>query len=149
MPAQIPIKQPEQSTVYMNKPQVPTIMTLKKTAAYLISFIALGMLFPSCYYDKEETLYPFQKCDTTNVTYTQTIVPILTANCYSCHTAGNPLTTTKLDTYDGIFAVATNGKLVPAVDQTGPKPMPGNGSKLDDCSIQRIKRWVANGAKNN
>ena len=124
-------------------------MTVKKILILFSFLIALGMLVPSCYYDKEQTLYPFQKCDTTNVTYTQTIVPILSSNCYVCHTSGNPLTTTKLDTYDGIYAVAANGKLVPAVDQTGPKPMPNNGSKLDDCSIAKIKRWVDNGAKQN
>jgi mono/diheme cytochrome c family protein len=122
---------------------------MKKLFPLFFFIVALGMLFPSCYYDKEETLYPFQKCDTTHVTYSQTIVPILSANCYVCHTAGDPRTTTKLDTYDGIYAVATNGKLVPAVDQTGPLPMPNNGSKLDECSIQKIKRWVANGAKSN
>ena len=124
-------------------------MTLKNVLFLLIFILVFGILFPSCYYDKEDSLYPFQRCDTTNVTYSQTIVPILSDNCLVCHNVGNPESTVKLDTWAGVKIYVTNGKLIPAIDHTGPYPMPKLGSMLDICSIERIQRWVANGAPNN
>ena len=124
-------------------------MTVKKVFVLIIFILALGMLYPSCYYDKEDLLYQFQKCDTTHVTYSQTIVPILNGNCLVCHSTANPEGNVILGTWAGIQVVITNGKLIPAIDHTGPYPMPKGGSMLDACSIEKIKRWVVNGAPNN
>jgi hypothetical protein len=124
-------------------------MKIKPLLILLLFILALGFVAPSCYYDKEETLYPFTKCDTVNVTYSQTVVPILTANCYVCHSTGNQQSTIILDTYGGVREVALNGKLIPAIEQTGPFPMPKSGSKLDPCSIDKIKKWVNDGAPQN
>ncbi|TRZ71277.1 MAG: hypothetical protein D4R97_06950 [Bacteroidetes bacterium] len=125
------------------------MMTVKKVFILFIFIAALGMLFPSCYYDKEETLYPFQKCDTTHVTYSQTIVPILSANCYVCHASAIAQGGVVLDSWAGIQVYVTNGKFIPAIDHTGNFPMPKGGSMLPDCTIEKIKRWVTNGAPNN
>lgn len=146
---QITFSLPEQSTPEMNKPQLLSLMTLKNLLFLLIFILVFGMLFPSCYYDKEETLYPFQRCDTTNVTYSQTIVPILSANCYVCHITGNPTSPVVLDSYTNVLIYVTNGKLIPAIDHTGPFQMPKGGSMLEVCAIEKIKRWVTNGAPNN
>jgi hypothetical protein len=124
-------------------------MTLKNLLFLLIFFLGFGMLFPSCYFDKEDTLYPFMKCDTTHVTYSQTIVPILSASCYVCHSSAHPELGVALDSWASIMVYVTNGKLIPAIDHTGPYPMPKQGSMLDMCSIERIQRWIANGAPNN
>ena len=125
------------------------MMIMKKIFVLFIFILVLGMFIPSCYYDKEQTLYPFLKCDTTHVTYTQTIVPILSANCLVCHNTALQEGNVILDTWAGIQVVITNGKLIPAIDHTGPYQMPKGGSMLDACSIEKIKRWVANGAPNN
>ena len=124
-------------------------MRVKHLFIFILFSLVLGFLFPSCYYDKEETLYPFLKCDTTQVTYSQTIVPILSANCYVCHSTGSSESSVILDTWAGLQVVVTNGKLIPAIDQTGPFPMPKGGSMLDACTIAKIKKWVANGAPDN
>jgi hypothetical protein len=124
-------------------------MTVKKIFVAVIFILVSGMLLPSCYFDKEETLYPFQKCDTTHVTYSQTIAPIISANCLVCHYAGNPLSSVILDTWPNVQVYVSNGKLIPSIDHTGPFPMPKGGSMLDDCTIQKMKRWVTNGAPNN
>jgi hypothetical protein len=124
-------------------------MTIKHLFILSVFILGFAFLFPSCYYDKEETLYPFKKCDTTNVTYSQTIVPILSGNCYVCHFTGNQQTSIVLDTWAGAHAVAVSGKLVPAIEQTGPFPMPKTGSKLDPCSINQIKKWVNEDAPQN
>ena len=133
----------------MDQHQLPSMMTMKKVFVLIIFISALGILFPSCYYDKQDTLYPFLKCDTTHVTYSQTIVPILSANCLVCHSPANPESNVLLDTWAGIQIVVTNGKLIPSIDHTGPYPMPKGGSMLDACSIEKIKRWITNGAPNN
>jgi len=125
------------------------MMTVKKVFVLFIFILALGMLFPSCYYDKEETLYPFLKCDTSHVTYSQTIAPILSTNCNVCHGSANPLGGVILNSWASIQVVITNGKLIPAIDHTGPFQMPKGGSMLPDCTIEKIKRWITNGAPNN
>jgi hypothetical protein len=124
-------------------------MTIKQLFTLTVFIFGFAILFPSCYYDKEETLYPFKKCDTTHVTFTQTIVPILSGSCYVCHFTGNQQTSIVLDTWPGVNAVALTGQLVRSVEQTGPFPMPKTGSKLDPCSINQIKKWVNDGAHQN
>jgi hypothetical protein len=133
----------------MYKLQDSARMTFRKIIVLLGVMIALGTLFPSCYYGKEQTLYPFVKCDTTNVTYSQTIVPVLNSNCVVCHYAGNPNSPFPLTTWDEVQVVVTDGKLIPSLDHTGPYPMPKGGSMLDDCTIQKFKIWVNHGAPNN
>ena len=123
---------------------------MKKLLILSTFVLVMGLMFPSCYYDKEETLYPFKKCDTTNVTFSQTIVPVITANCLLCHsTSTHPNTVVILDTYAGVKNEVSNGKLIPSIDHTGPKPMPNGGSMLDACTIQQFKKWVSDGAPNN
>ena len=121
----------------------------KRLLPLLLLFLSFGLFLPSCYYDKADALYPFQRCDTTHVTYSSTIVPIFSTNCLNCHNTGDPQGNVNLDSWAGTNAQVTNGKLIPAVDHTGPYPMPKGSSMLDVCSIEKIKRWVANGAPNN
>jgi len=125
------------------------MMIFKRVILLFIFLLACGIFMPSCYWDKKDALYPFQKCDTTHVTYAGTIAPIFSANCQVCHSTANPEGNISLDTWAGTMIVVSNGKLMPAISQTGPYPMPKSGSKLDDCSIQKIQRWIANGAPNN
>jgi len=119
------------------------------------SLIVLGFIttLSSCYMDKEETLYPSPTDCGTGVTYTKDIKPIVDANCVSCHSStvakssggGNVL-----DTYEGIKSLATPGTLFNAVNHSpGASKMPKSASKLNDCSILKIKTWVDAGAPNN
>lgn len=89
-------------------------------------------------------------CDTTNVTFTAVVRPILQNNCVGCHSGPTPPANLKLDNYDGVRAVAINGKLYGVISHTPGYPkMPYNGNKLDDCRIARIKAWIDAGAPNN
>jgi hypothetical protein len=122
-----------------------------KAASCILAFLVISYLYSSCYYDKEEDLYPnyTQSCDTSNVTYSQTIAPIMAANCNVCHStvlhSGGVVTENR----DGLKIVADNGKLIPAVEQTGFYPMPKGGNKLQDCDLAKINIWVRAGAPNN
>jgi hypothetical protein len=111
-------------------------------------FIAFSQ--SSCYYDNHELLNPSSSCDTTTVTYSGTVNPILTANCTGCHSGANAPNGVKLDAYNFVKIQAGNGFLVGVITHaSGFSPMPKNGNMLSDCSIAKIKKWVAAGAPNN
>lgn len=116
-------------------------------ALIIISIIGLS----SCYYDKEELLYPGQSvCDTTLITYSQTVVPIISSNCLGCHAGANASASIRLDNYTGVKNVASNGLLLGAINHAaGFSPMPKNGNKLSDCNITKIRLWVEAGTPNN
>jgi hypothetical protein len=113
------------------------------------------VLLAGCYYDNEETLYPQtgSGCDTTNVTYTAVVKPILQSYCLGCHsTAAAPASgnNIRLENYNDLKTYVTNGKLFGAVSQaSGFSPMPKGGGKLDNCTIQKIKKWIDDGSLNN
>ena len=118
----------------------------------ILIFITAGLLFlcliPSCYYDNVEDLYPFEACacDTANVTYSQTIAPIMSANCNACHNSANPNGNPPVITADsaGLIVVAKNTKLWNAVDHVngGSRDMPQNANKLSDCDLAKINVWI-------
>ncbi|MCB2205085.1 hypothetical protein KQI65_10075 [bacterium] len=114
--------------------------------------LAAGLLLSGCYYDSEEALYPSlsSNCDTTNVTFAGSIVPILSANCYSCHSNANSAqfgSNIRLEAYDDVKQ--NLDRLRGAVNwQPGYTPMPQNSAQLPDCSIRIIEIWIAQGAPN-
>ena len=119
------------------------------------SFFAI-ISMASCYYDKKDQVYPqvaVASCDTTTVTYTATIAPILTLNCNSCH--GTTLAASNgggiiLDNYTAVKQYVTNGKLYNSMMQNGlASPMPKNMAKVDVCTINKIAVWINRGALNN
>lgn len=118
------------------------------TVIMLMSFVAFGL--QSCYYDVEEELYPNELCDTTAVTFSGSIQPILARNCTTCHTGSSANAGIDLSTHAGAATVALNGRLVGAITHaSGFTPMPQGASKLSECNINQIKLWVENGAPNN
>jgi hypothetical protein len=107
----------------------------------------------SCYYDNEEALYPVynSSCDTTIVTFSGTIAPILNNNCLGCHSnaaaagAGNNI---RLENYADVAARKSN--ITGSIKHTGTySPMPKNGGKLKSCSINQWDIWIRNGMINN
>lgn len=123
---------------------------MKKTIL-AIALIAFGAI--SCYKDNSEDMYPTVNsgtCDTANVTFAAVIKPIIDAKCATagCH-IGTAATGYDLSNYTGMEAVANHGQLLPAINHTGPNPMPEGQAKLDDCTIAKITKWVNDGAPNN
>jgi hypothetical protein len=84
-------------------------------------------------------------CDTTAVTYTNFVKPLVQAKCQGCHGNSNPSAGINLSTYATAKPSAQNGKLVAAVTRTA-NWMPKNGQKLDACTVNKIKVWVNAGA---
>jgi mono/diheme cytochrome c family protein len=123
------------------------------TTKLLKAFLAIGMIIAlqSCYYDVAEELYPHvAACDTTNVTFTNNVFPVINANCTSCHSGQAPSGNIRLENYDNISAAANNGSLLGVIrHEQGWSPMPKGGGKLNDCDIAEIETWVNEGAPNN
>lgn len=116
---------------------------LKKIGFILIAMVAIS----SCYNDKEELLYPssFNNVnDTTIFYYNKDIKPLINVSCATqgCHVAGTGRV--DLSTYIGLSnnANAVNER---AVVQ---KNMPSSGP-LSPADINKLKSWIAAGAKNN
>lgn len=124
---------------------------MKLKLSFAIGAILL-IILPGCYYDNKENLYAPQgggaACDTASVTYSGKIQPIMTASCIGCHSGSNASGGFALETHAGV--AAASGRLLGAIKHsTGYSAMPQNASKLGDCQIAQIEKWLNSGAPNN
>ena len=122
-----------------------------KALRYIFILSALIMVMAGCYYDHANLVYPQANCVVSNVTYSSSVVGILTTNCYSCHSgpasAGGGI---QLDNYTSLKIYVTNGQLMNSINHTGGIPaMPLTGSQLSACDILVIQTWINNGTPNN
>jgi len=121
----------------------------------LLWILLIVALIAGCYYDTEEQLYPKldQACDTTGVTFSKSIVPILQTNCYGCHSTSQAAASGRsidLEDFTLLKQIVDNGKFYGAIiHDPARSPMPKGGFKLDTCSITKIKIWIDKGAINN
>jgi hypothetical protein len=89
-------------------------------------------------------------CDTSNVTFSGTIQPIVNAKCAGCHSGTPPQGGINLTTHASVKAKVTDGRLWGSINHLpGFSPMPKGGSKLSDCEIKQFKKWMDAGAPNN
>ena len=103
----------------------------------------------SCSKASEDMLMP-QQCDTVDMKYSTDILPIITSNCYRCHGNGNVTNGVDLDGYANLKVRAANGDLTGVITHAaGYPPMPGDGGKLSDCEINKIKAWISRGTPDN
>lgn len=101
-----------------------------------------------CRYDKLETM-PLT-CDTTFVTFSGSVKPILNAHCIHCHSGNTAPLNIRLDSYLAVKSVASSGKLMGTITHSpGFSPMPQNDAKLNECKIGTIRKWINEGALNN
>lgn len=123
---------------------------------YFVLIIPALLLFlaTSCYYDNEEYLYPdnggIPGCDTTDVTYSGTVAPILVNNCNDCHNPASPSGGVIVDNYTDLLVYVNNGRFWGSINHDqGYQPMPRNSPKLSECNLTKIKKWIDDGALNN
>jgi len=116
----------------------------------LISGIVLLLIVISCYYDSVEYLYPQinNTCDTTNITFSGSVKPILDNFCLSCHNNSNADASgfgIKLENIADVEIKANDGTLMKSILHTGnfPMPLPLGSPKLDDCKIATFRIWIA------
>jgi mono/diheme cytochrome c family protein len=90
-------------------------------------------------------------CDTSSVTYSQTIRPILNAECIGCHTvAADTNMNVDLSNYAGVQKAVESGQLYGSVTHSlGYSQMPSINDTLTKCQLLQIQDWIDNGALNN
>jgi hypothetical protein len=114
------------------------------------AIIIVLIILAGCYYDNEEALYPEygNACDTANVTFNGAITSVLNNYCWSCHSDANAAFGGSVHLQKYADVNSNIGRIIPAIDGTGPKPMPPNG-KLNSCAITQFKIWVSKGMPEN
>lgn len=125
-------------------------MNMRRLFVFLSIITVFFFFFVSCYYDNEEALYPAlsNSCDTTNVTYSTTIVPVLNNSCLTCHSTPSTGGSILLTTYAEVVASAP--RITGSIKQlSGFSAMPKNSGKIKSCSISQWDIWVRNGMPNN
>jgi hypothetical protein len=123
----------------------------------IFSLALFSFLIIACSKSSEDTMPPAPApgpgtCDTANMKYVSNVVPILQANCYSCHgtTTNSGSNGNVLEGYSNLKSRVDNGKLIGSITHaSGFTPMPYLGVKMSACNINIITSWVNNGAKDN
>lgn len=121
------------------------------TSIYFLFVLTLIMY--SCYYDNMEYLYPElnNNCDTTHVTFSGSVVPILQNNCWSCHSNSSSASfggNIRLQDYADISAMGD--RIRGAIKhESGYSAMPKNGGMIDACSIRQFDIWLSAGKPDN
>lgn len=120
-----------------------------KNGLLLIMFLGL-LTLSSCYNDNYQSLYPSGPCNTSQVTYSKDVWPVINARCTSCHSGATPYGGIALENYNDVVVMANNGKLMGSIRyDAGYSPMPKDGAKLSNCDIAKIGKWVKDGTPNN
>lgn len=118
---------------------------------FLYIFTVYILSLSSCYFDSEEKLYPnIPACDTSNVSYSNDVNPILQNRCYACHGNNNTVSAIEFEGYADWLAVLANRNVLGAIKRvSGVTAMPQGADKLPDCEIHIIEAWINQGKLNN
>ncbi len=115
----------------------------------VITLSGLSMAVSGCKWDSEEALFNTVTCDTTSISYSKTIKPMLANSCVGCHNSGFESGGVSLETHKDVRVYAKNGLLMGTVrHEPGFSAMPKGGQKFSDCQIQQLQAWVNKGAPN-
>lgn len=125
---------------------------MKRNGIILLIGCLIFAASTSCNHHKADVVYP--ACDTTNISLSNDLRPILVANCYNCHSAVNaPIVGDNYNLEDFNTLVTNIDFLILAIEHDTLLPahqfMPKNGSKLSDCDINKFIAWKNQGKRNN
>ena len=124
-----------------------------KTVAILL--VSIFILFiSSCEYQTLDDIFEIEddSCHDGNVSFMDDILPIFEMRCNNtiCHGGNFPQARVFLTSYEGVAAVAEDGRLVGSlVHEPDLVPMPLNEDMLDDCTLDKIITWVESGFPDN
>ncbi len=124
-------------------------MKLKYKTGLFFSIIIVAALVQSCYYDKEELLYPGSNamvdCSTITAKFGVNVQPLVASKCATsgCHdaTASGGLV---LESYAQISSAKERINARAVVERTMPSSAP-----LQPSEINIIKCWIESGAPDN
>ena len=127
----------------------------------ILLYFLLLLCVINCTYDKITPKPLVADCDTTNVTYSLIVKPIIEKNCYECHStsATNPERNTYLffDDFNKLKEQATSTSVVDAnyttlqaaIRHIGSIKMPQSRPQLSECDMRKIEIWIKQGAPQN
>ena len=89
-------------------------------------------------------------CNPDAASFKNDVLPILQDYCIGCHSSARSDGNVNIESYDQVLPYVGNGTLIGTIKHTEFYPvMPPSGSKISDCRITQIEKWIAEGAKNN
>lgn len=111
----------------------------------ILSLFILGLCLVACG-DEEEPA----SCDTSAVTYTNSISAIFNASCATtgCHVDGNEAAALfSLNGYEKSKLASEGGRIVGSINHDDNfSAMPRGGDKLAACDIDKVTAWIAAGS---
>lgn len=90
-----------------------------------------------------------EDCDLTSVTFSADISGIIANNCSGCHSGSQPDGGMLLTNYSQIAAAANSSKLYNVITGSNGSPLMPPGGSLSNCKIDKITKWIQDGAQNN
>lgn len=90
-----------------------------------------------------------QDCNTTDVTYAETVSPIFQNFCLGCHDEGTANGGVVLETYDQRSMLANSGALEGVITGSDGYPQMPPDNPLPDCEKTQLIQWVEDGAPQN
>jgi len=89
-------------------------------------------------------------CDPNQSSFAQDIFPLLQDYCIGCHNSARTDGNVNLENYNEIIPYVDNGSLIGTIQHAEFFiAMPPSGSKMSDCRVAQIEKWIAEGAENN
>lgn len=90
-----------------------------------------------------------EECDIENVGFAADISTIISNNCVSCHSGPDANAGVLLTNYNEILLIAQSGLLMNVLTASNGSPQMPQAGALDDCSIDKIEKWISDGSPNN
>ncbi len=119
---------------------------------FLLLSVFLSLFLGSCEWKNEEEEFGVVVCDTSQVTLSGTVKPILQTNCYACHSSSAASSFgagINLEDYSALQSRANSPSFLGSIKHSsGFSSMPRGAAKLSSCDIRLIETWVQNGANN-
>lgn len=112
-----------------------------------VIFLFSSLLLSSC---KDDDPKPMT-CDTTDVSFSGVILPIIEQNCFNgCHSGSSPASGFTLENYADVKVKVDEGRLPGAVTRAdGFTAMPLGMDPLPSCEVDQIVAWIEEGAMDN
>lgn len=87
----------------------------------------------------------FDGCDTDQVSFTETIWPMMESYCTGCHSSGSPGGGIVIEDHADMKTIANDGSLMGSVRyESGYAKMPTN-KQLSECNINQLQKWIDEG----